>query len=106
VSPPELTGDAPILHVLHPSVPVGLVLLRSDGHFSGSSSLQTGKGPKYCRQFLSCSSFVVRKAEEQLESKAYLDGLVGKRLAVDPPLRLEDGLDDIARLAVDQKKGG
>jgi len=39
MSPPKLSRDTPILHRVHPSVPVGLVLLGRDDHLSSLSPL-------------------------------------------------------------------
>lgn len=66
MTPPELTRNAPILHISHPSVPVTLRALGQD---------------------------------LQLSSLGTLGSFDRGVLQVDPPLRLHDALDDIARFA-------
>ncbi|KAI3493165.1 hypothetical protein L1887_42182 [Cichorium endivia] len=68
MAPPELTRDAPVLDVLHPSEELLLGDVGSDGHLAGADAL---------------------------------DDLGGERLAVDPPLRLHDGLDDVSGTRAD-----
>lgn len=68
VSPPQLSRDAPVLHVPHPSIPIALRTLGQD---------------------------------LQLSSLGTLGSFSSGILQVDPPLRLHDALDDIARFATD-----
>ena len=43
----------------------------------------------------------MNKIQPAKATRAYLERLLSERLAVHPPLRLEDWLDDVARLAAD-----
>jgi len=59
-----------------------------------------GERDRSASSFESESAWSRRKGENE----TYLGSLGGERLAVDPPLRLHDGLDNISRLTVREKE--
>jgi hypothetical protein len=75
VTPPQLTRDTPILHVLHPSSPVSSRDLGLDLELAGIGSLLSETDPFFF---------------------TYLESLLGHGLAADPPLGLHDLLNNIA----------
>lgn len=87
VSPPELTRDTPILDTLEPAIPLGFGRLGRDLKFSGACPLEVNVdiNPPSIR-----------------ERATYLERLLRQRLTVHPPLRLEDGLYDVPRLATNR----
>jgi hypothetical protein len=83
MTPPQLTRDTPVLHVLHPSGPV----------LSGDLGLN-----------LELASFRSLNYELHLEpemNETHLESFGGHRLAADPPLGLHDLFDNIARSRTD-----
>ena len=84
VTPPELTRDTPVLDALQPPVPLILGLLRLDEEFAGSCALDE----------------LIRSLVSSLMFGTDLDSFLRERLAVHPPLWLENRLNDISGLAV------
>ena len=72
MTPPELSGDTPILDTLQPTVPLIFRRLGVNGELAGLGAL---------------------------------DGFLGERLAVHPPLRFEHGFDDITGFTTGIKVG-
>ena len=72
MTPPELSGDTPILDTLQPTVPLIFRRLGVNGELAGLGAL---------------------------------DGFLGERLAVHPPLRFEYRFDDITRFTIGTKVG-
>ena len=79
MSPPKLTGDAPILYVLQPPIPFCLRLFRCNVQFTSFGALEHSK--------------LDRSLLDSL--LAHFDRLLSQRLAAYPPLRFEQGFDDI-----------
>ena len=85
MAPPELTRDTPVLNLLQPSEPLGLGLLWRYMKLAGPCALW---------------SVLLFNTLKKQRNGTYLDGFLGERLAVHPPLGLEDGLDNVAGLTV------
>jgi hypothetical protein len=77
MSPPKLSRDAPVLDATQPGIPFGFGRFWVYGELSRFSSLVHVLEVYYSG------------------NRAYDKSLLGQDFAIDPPLRLENGLDDI-----------
>lgn len=82
MTPPQLTGDTPILDTFEPSVPFVLGLFGLNIQLASSCALVDEKTGE--------------KRELLPQVMTHLDSFVGKRPAVHPPLRFQHRLDDVA----------